>query len=79
MKELTIKQQELLHFILKADEQGMPRLQAFEKYAKLNNLKSETIRNQYYSLVKEFQLTKQFSMFIQCLPKQRRANCLCLN
>ena len=62
MKELTIKQQELLHFILKADEQGMPRLQAFEKYAKLNNLKSETIRNQYYSLVKEFQLTKQFSI-----------------
>jgi len=60
MKEITTKQQELLHFIMKADEQGIPRLQAFEKYAKLKHLKSETIRNQYYSLVKEFDLTKQF-------------------
>ncbi len=50
---------DLLNFIKKTDSEGISRLQAFDKFAKKNKLKKETIRNLYYNLVKNKNLQKE--------------------
>ena len=53
---------ELLEFVKQAESSGMPRLQAFDIFAKKYNLKCETIRNLYYRLVKDRHLQKEHNI-----------------
>jgi len=53
---------QLLEYIKQTDEENTPRLRAFKDFATKHNLKCETVRNLYYSAVKQYKLQDAFNI-----------------
>ena len=53
---------QLFEYIKQTDEAHMPRLRAFKVFAMQHDLKCETVRNLYYSAVKQYKLQDAFNI-----------------
>ena len=53
---------QLFEYIKETDEAHIPRLRAFDDFATKHNLKCETVRNLYYSSVKQYKLEDVFNI-----------------
>lgn len=53
---------ELFEYVQKTDKANIPRLKAFTNFANKHNLKCETIRNLYYTSVKQYKLNNLFKI-----------------
>lgn len=54
--------QQLFNYVKQTDQAHIPRLEAFSKFALKHNLKCETVRNLYYSAVKQYKMQEIFNI-----------------
>ena len=61
-EQMQKRLRELFEYIQSTDESNIPRLRAFSNFATKHKLKCETVRNLYYSAVKQYKLQDAFNI-----------------